>query len=63
MRLQQNDMIGRDLIQEINYFLKEYRILGRDQNDEFIWKETLVGEFLVESTYKLIFDKTLESND
>ena len=56
-------MIGRDLIKELNSLLEEYRILGRDMNDEFIWKATSVGEFLVKSAYKLIFDKTLEPND
>ena len=37
--------------------------MGSDRNDEFIWKATLDGEFLVKSAYKIMFDKSLEPND
>ena len=59
-KLQQNVMVGRELINELNYLLEEYKISGRDKTDEFIWKVTLVREFSYKSTYKLMVDKTLE---
>ena len=63
MRLQKNDLIGSDLTDELNSFLEEYRILGRDRTDEFIWKATSAGEFLVKYVYELMFDKSLEPNE
>ena len=56
-------MIVRDWIEELNYLLEEYRILERDNNDEFIWKATSAGKFSVKSTHKLMFEKNLEPND
>lgn len=61
--LHQNAMVGRELVDELNSMLEEYKILGRDQNDEFIWKVTSTGEFSVKSIYKLMLRKTFEPND
>ena len=61
-RLHQNDMVGGELIEEINSMLEENRIPGRDQNDEFIWKVTSTEEFLVTFAYKFMLDKILEPN-
>ena len=50
-KLHQNDMVGGELIEEINSMLEEYKILGRDQNDEFIWKATSTREFSIKYAY------------
>ena len=40
-------MVGVDLIKEMNALLEGYIILGRDYNDEFMWKPNLRGSSLL----------------